>query len=109
MITFDIRISRNLMTPALKRISRELAVMPTRLHQEMVKLTPIDTGNARNRTRLESNRRIRAAYPYARVLDRGRHMTSRGVRGSLQAPRGMTGPLRQWYRKEIRRILRTRR
>jgi len=37
---------------------------------------------------------------YAKVIDKGRHMTGRGMRGSVQAPRGITGPTI----KEIRRI-----
>ena len=36
-------------------------------------------------------------------------MTRKGMRGSLQAPQGMTGPLREWYRNSIRRLLRARR
>lgn len=37
---------------------------------------------------------------YAKVIDAGRHMTGRGMRGSTFAPRGITGPTI----KEIRRI-----
>ena len=55
------------------------------------KNTPINTGNARSSTTLQGNE-IHASYPYAAVLDKGRHMTSRGARGSYQAPKGMTEP-----------------
>jgi hypothetical protein len=55
------------------------------------KNTPIDTGNARSSTALKGNE-IYASYPYAAVLDKGRHMTSSGARGSYQAPKGMTEP-----------------
>jgi hypothetical protein len=109
MIDFDIRISRNLMTPALKRIRQQLEQMPQQLHQEMVKLTPEDSGNAKRKTKLVNRRRIEARYSYAKVLNKGRHMTRKGMRGSLQAPQGMTGPLREWYRNSIRRLLRARR
>lgn len=105
MIQFDIRISRNLLTPALRRIQRDINNLPKELHKKMVELTPVDTGNARRRTRLV-NKRIEARYGYAQVLNRGRHMTRRGMRGSLQAPKGMTGPLRQWYRNRVRALLR---
>lgn len=37
---------------------------------------------------------------YAPIIDKGRHMTGRGMRGSIFAPRGITGPTI----KEIRRI-----
>lgn len=97
------------MTPALRRIRQQVNNLPKQLEQEMIRLTPEDTGLARRKTRLVSNRKITAAYPYAQVLDRGRRMTSRGMRGSTQAPRGMTAPLREWYRAKIRRLLRARR
>lgn len=106
MITFKIQISNNLITPALKKIRQDIAALPTDLHRQMVQLTPIDTGNARRRTRLVNNKRIQAAYAYAKVLNQGRRMTNRGMRGSNQAPKGMTIPLRDWYRKHIRTLLR---
>lgn len=109
MIDFDIRISRNLMTPALKRIRQQLMQLPNELEKEMIRLTPEDTGNARRKTKLVNKRRIEAKYSYASVLNKGRHMTRRGMRGSLQAPKGMTRPLRDWYRSRIRRLLRSRR
>lgn len=109
MIEVNVRISRNLITPALRRIRQQINNLPKELEQKMIELTPEDTGNARRRTRLVNNRRIKAAYPYAKVLDKGRHMTSRGMRGSTQAPKGMTKPLREWYRARIRRLLRARR
>ena len=55
-------------------------------------ITPIDTGNARRNTKLDSRFRIIANYAYAFVLDKGRHKTNKGMRGSLQAPKGMSNP-----------------
>lgn len=66
--------------------------------------TPIDTGNARRSTRLSKDTII-ANYPYAEVLDKGRHRTDRGMRGSRQAPRGMTKPTLQYLRFLFRRIM----
>jgi hypothetical protein len=106
MITVDVRISRNLLTPALQNIRQQLQQLPKQLEQEMISLTPRATGNAKRRTRLVNNRRIEARYPYAQVLDKGRRMTNRGMRGSRQAPNGMTGPLRLWYRNRVRSMLR---
>jgi len=109
MITFKIKTSKNLLTPALKKIRQDIARLPQELLNKMKDLTPIDTGNARKNTRLVNKKRIEANYPYARVLDKGRHMTARGARGSKQAPRGMTRPLREWYKQRIRALLRKRR
>lgn len=64
-------------------------------------LTPIKTGNARSNTSLDlANKTIEADYAYAGVLDAGRRLTSHGMRGSQQAPNGMSGPTI----KEIDRI-----
>lgn len=48
-------------------------------------------GNARRNTILK-NDEIIANYPYASILDKGRHSTNKGMRGSDQAPQGMTKP-----------------
>jgi hypothetical protein len=70
-------------------------------------ITPIATGFARKNTRLINNN-IVANYPYASILDKGRHMTRRGLRGSEQAPDGMSQPtiakFGEWVRKFIRGI-----
>jgi hypothetical protein len=68
--------------------------------------TPIKTGAARRNTRLRKNT-IEANYAYAEVLDKGRHMTNRGMRGSVQAMIGMTRPTIQYMRLLFRRILRS--
>jgi hypothetical protein len=72
-------------------------------HKFFKDITPIDTGNARNKTKLESDT-INADYPYAGVLDKGRHMTSRGMRGSNQAPDGMTKPTIKHLQEYIKKI-----
>lgn len=63
--------------------------------------TPQDTGNARRNTNVKSNT-IEANYEYASVLNRGRHMTPKGPRGSNQAPRGMLEPTIEYVREYIR-------
>ena len=82
-------------------IKQELAVRKKQLeqlhkdsHQEFVKLTPIDQGNARRRTKLQGNV-IMADYAYAQRLDEGY---------SKQAPKGMTEPFAKWYDKQVARI-----
>lgn len=62
-------------------------------YDHFVKTTPRRTGNARSNTTLDKQTNtIEADYNYAEVLDKGRHLTSRGMRGSTQAPEGMTKP-----------------
>lgn len=65
-------------------------------------ITPIKTGNARANTDLRGDT-IEAQYPYAAVLDKGRHMTSAGMRGSIQAPNGMSKPTEDHIQKWIRK------
>jgi len=65
-------------------------------------VTPIKSGNAKSNTFLKNNE-IHAAYPYASVLDRGRHMTTKGARGSYQAPNGMTKPTEQYVQDYIKK------
>lgn len=70
-----------------------------------VKQTPIKSGNARNSTSLSKNT-IEADYEYAAVLDKGRHMTSRGARGSYQAPEGMTRPSIRYFTAYLNDLIR---
>jgi hypothetical protein len=85
------------MTPNLRRVGRDMKQVREDAYKFFVKTTPIDTGNARRKTRLAGDT-IRADYPYAKVLDKGR---------SKQAPRGMTRPtidfLKAMYNKVIRK------
>lgn len=70
-------------------------------------LTPVRTGFAKRNTKLV-NDVIEAAYAYAFVLDKGRHMTPRGARGSKQAPEGMSKPtikkFGEWVRNFIKGV-----
>lgn len=53
--------------------------------------TPKRTGNAFRNTKLRKNE-IQTNYDYARVLDEGRGFRDGQMRGSVQAPRGMSEP-----------------
>ena len=64
-------------------------------------VTPVKTGNAKRSTKLQGNT-INADYGYANVLDKGRHMTRRGMRGSDQAPQGMTEPTIKHIREYVK-------
>ena len=62
---------------------------------EVKKNTPVDTGRARagwRKSTQGNNFTIENSVPYIEVLDKGRHMTNRGVRGSKQAPKGIVNP-----------------
>lgn len=64
---------------------------------EFIKNTPVKTGNARRRTRLENEDTIVANYPYAQKLDEGY---------SKQSPAGMVKPTEDWIEAEVTRRLR---
>lgn len=69
-----------------------------------VKNTPIDTGNARRKTEKHQDRII-ANYEYAQVLEAGRGYRDGQIRGSVQAPKGMSKPTIDYIRNYIRRTL----
>lgn len=93
------------MSSSLKRIQKKLNNVPKEAYKEFVKNTPIKTGNAKRNTKLKG-KTIEANYAYAQVLDKGRHMTNRGMRGSEQAPEGMTKPTEEFIKKRIGQIIR---
>ena len=62
---------------------------------EVKRTTPVDTGRARSGWKKQVTDRsfeISNDVPYVPVLDKGRHMTRKGYRGSKQAPDGIVGP-----------------
>jgi hypothetical protein len=105
MIQFDAKVNTNNITNMLKEIKTELKKVPHEAYDFFVKTTPKRTGNARNKTKLKGSV-IQADYQYAEVLDKGRHMTSRGLRGSEQAPDGMTKPTEKFIQERVNKIFR---
>lgn len=83
-------------TPSLARIQRDLARAPEGAFETWRAATPVRTGNARRRTRLQGDV-IRADYDYAVPLDRG---------SSRKAPQGMSRPTLKWLRDFLNRIMR---
>ena len=76
-------------------------------YQEFYRVTPVNKdpkaknrGNAKRSTTLAGNR-IQANYPYANVLDEGRGFRDGQMRGSEQAPIGMTQPAIEALRKYV--------
>ena len=94
MITVDIKIDDKV-TPVLKGMAKTLARYPQDAETKFIALTPIDTGNARSRTKLMGNDTIEANYPYAQRLDQGH---------SKQAPNGMVKPFDAWVRGKVKQI-----
>lgn len=94
MIKVDIKIDDGI-TNVLKGMQKELKKYPQDAENKFKSLTPIDTGNARRKTKLVNNDTIEANYPYAQRLDEG---------WSKQAPAGMTKPFEKWVRSKVRQI-----
>ena len=82
-------------TSGFEQAMNDAVKLPSSIIQDAYKYfvdtTPIKSGYAKSNTVLQGDTII-ADYPYAEVLDQGRRMTSRGMRGSTQAPNGMTEP-----------------
>jgi len=89
------RIGRSNINRDIDRKFKKLANLPKEAHPVFVKTTPIDTGNARNKTTLKQNT-IDARYNYANRLNEGY---------SRQAKNGMTDPTIDFLRKRVRQIL----
>jgi hypothetical protein len=103
----SVMLTVNTLSSSIAKIQRNLSKLPLEAYQEFRKNTPVKTGNARRKTRLKG-KTIEANYPYAEVLDKGRHMTRRGMRGSDQAPVGMTKPTEAFIKKRMKQILKGR-
>jgi hypothetical protein len=104
MVELDTKFNSNNISNMLKEIKRDLKKVPQAAFDFFVAHTPKKTGNARNKTKLKGSV-IEADYQYAEVLDKGRHMTSRGMRGSDQAPEGMTKPTEDFIQKRVNKIV----
>jgi hypothetical protein len=83
-----VKITNNL-TTRLQRVQRRLQALPEQAFEVFVENTPVLTGNARRRTRVQGDT-IRAQYQYAAVLDKG---------ASRQSPQGMIKPTLAWLRR----------
>ena len=77
-----IRLKTNRIRPHLQKVDRRLSKVAPEAHKFFVSETPIRTGKARRKTRLQG-KIIKADYPYAKRLDEG---------WSKQSPKGMTEP-----------------
>ena len=83
----------NRITPSVNRIVGRFDDLPKDAYDHWKKITPIRSGNARKRTRLQGSK-IKADYNYAVPLDNG---------WSKQAPQGMSKPTLDYVEKRIAR------
>lgn len=91
-------------TGDIQKLKKAINNLPQEGLAEYRNLTPKKTGNARKNTTLK-NYTIQANYPYAEVLDQGRSQRDGQMRGSTQAPKGMTKPWEQWLQKRLDKIM----
>ena len=79
---------RNQLRSEVKRLADDL-------YKEIKQRTPVKTGHAKagwTKQVQDVNFSIENQVTYIGVLDKGRHMTAHGMRGSKQAPKGIIGP-----------------
>jgi hypothetical protein len=103
MANLNIKVNSGNLMKKLDQLEKDLNNLPKETYQEFKKNTPEKSGNAKRNTKLKGDS-IVADYAYAGVLDKGRHMTNRGMRGSNQAPEGMTKPTVKFLEKRIKEI-----
>ena len=81
------------MSGSIGKITARFKKLPSDAWQYWRSITPIATGNARRRTRLQGTK-IKANYNYAVPLDDG---------WSKQAPQGMSRPTEEYIKRRIKR------
>jgi hypothetical protein len=92
-------VNTNNLIITFKQLDQAIDASMPQIYQRFYQLTPVKTGNARSNTSL-NGRTIQAQYPYAGVLDAGRGFRDGQMRGSTQAPNGMSQPTID-YAKQI--------
>ena len=91
-----VRVTRDRMTPSLKKMARGVKELPEFAFNAFVGYTPFRSGNAVSKTYLKKTV-IEANYPYAKRLDEGY---------SKQARRGMTEPTFKDIERYLKRTIR---
>ena len=88
--------TKDKITPDIDRIMGKLQKeLPKAAHKYFREITPIDTGNARRKTKRRGHV-IVANYKYATQLDKGR---------SKQAVYGMSGPTTAYLNKLVKKVI----
>lgn len=95
MFKVELVDANNLQKRLSARVRSEVQRLGQSLFTEIRQRTPVDTGTAKAGWKSRNTQQgfeISNNVPYIGILDKGRHMTRRGMRGSKQAPNGMVGP-----------------
>jgi len=90
-----LRLKTSRIAPKLNRKNKALRKVPSESYDYFKSITPIRSGNARRKTRLQGQT-IKADYPYASRLDEGH---------SKQAPQGMSEPTIKFIKNLISDIM----
>lgn len=93
MITLNVTGAKQVSTK-LKKIQQKLDKVPAEAYKVFVANTPVRSGNARRKTKLQKDT-IAANYPYAKRLNEG---------WSKQNPKGMVEPTLKFIRDRIKQI-----
>ena len=88
--------NKDLVTSSLQRIQKQIQALPQQAFEVWVANTPVRSGNARRKTRLQGNE-IQANYNYAVPLDQG---------SSKQSPDGMSQPTEKFLERQLKKIIR---
>ena len=89
------KLVKNSISYSVQKVQKSLKQVPQKAYTYWVSITPVDSGNARNRTKLSKDT-IRANYAYAERLDRG---------WSKQAPIGMSKPTTSYVKQLVKSIM----
>ena len=92
----SVKLTKDTMTPSLKRMQKELNKVPKKTYDYFVSITPRRSGQARRKTRFKGNKTIIADYAYAKRLNEG---------WSKQAPEGMTKPTEKFFKDLVKNIM----
>jgi hypothetical protein len=88
--------TKDLVTSSLQRIQKQIQALPQQAFATWVANTPVRSGNARRKTRLQGTE-IQANYNYAVPLDQG---------SSKQSPDGMSRPTELFLERQLKKIIR---
>jgi len=90
-----VKVNKSSVDRQFDRLEEALRGLERAAHREFIKNTPVRSGNARRKTRLDGSK-IVADYAYSQRLDEGY---------SRQAPEGMVKPTEEWIQQEVERRL----
>ena len=100
----DVKLDLGRISSKIQNLKKIQAQAMPLLYDRFRDTTPVRSGSARAHTVFHTNV-IVADYPYAAVLDQGRGFRAGQMRGSDQAPHGMTQPTKDYAKKLIPQLV----